>query len=179
MRHRNDVAVFGAQAVNAYVSEPRMTRGLDLLSTRAAAFAEELRQYLAQRFHIAIRIRQVAEGRGFWLFQIRRGGNRHLIDIRSIEQLPDTQRMSEVLVIAPPDLIASKVLAYHQRRGKPKSGTDWRDIALLLITFPELKQEHGIVAERLQATGATPAVFNVWRDLVGQELSLEEEDDEF
>jgi hypothetical protein len=29
--------------------------------------------------------------------------------------------------------------AFHQRRGKPKSGTDWRDIAMLLLAFPDLK----------------------------------------
>jgi hypothetical protein len=36
LRGRDDVVVFGAQAVNAYVDEPRMTQGLDLLSKRQA-----------------------------------------------------------------------------------------------------------------------------------------------
>jgi hypothetical protein len=179
LRDRDDVAVFGAQAVNAYVAEPRMTQDIDLLSTRAALFAEELRHYLAQRFHAAIRIRQVAEGRGLRLFQVRKSGNRHLVDVRAIERLPDTQRIAGVLVLAPADLIASKVIAYHQRRGKPKSGTDWRDIALLLITFPELKQEQGLVAERLQNAGTAPAVFAVWREFVAQELMPPDEDEEF
>jgi Nucleotidyl transferase AbiEii toxin, Type IV TA system len=179
LRDRDDVAVFGAQAVNAYVAEPRMTQDIDLLSTRAALFAEELRQHLAQRFHVAIRTRQVAEGRGLRLFQIRKSGNRHLVDVRSIERLPDTQRISGVLVIAPADLIASKVIAYYQRRGRPKSGTDWRDLAMLLITFPQLKQEHGLVAERLHTAGVAPEVLAVWRDLVAQELRLEDEDDAF
>jgi hypothetical protein len=131
LRGRDDVAVFGAQAVNAYVAEPRMTQDIDLLSTRGALFAEELREHLAQRFHIAMRTCQVAEGRGLRLFQVRKSGNRHLVDVRAIERLPDTQRIADVLVLAPADLIASKVIAFHQRRGKPKSGTDWRDIALL------------------------------------------------
>jgi hypothetical protein len=179
LRDRDDAAVFGAQAVNAYVAEPRMTQNIDLLSTRAALFTEELRHYLAQRFHVAIRTRQVAEGRGLRLFQVRKSGNRHLVDVRAIERLPDTQRISGVLVIAPADLIASKVISYYQRRGKPKSGTDWRDLALLLITFPALKQEHGLVAERLQAAGVAPEVMAVWCDLVAQELRLEDEDDEF
>ncbi len=179
LRDRDDVAVFGAQAVNAYVAEPRMTQDIDLLSPRAALFAEELRQHLAQRFHVAIRTREVAEGRGLRLFQVRKSGNRHLVDVRAIDQLPDTQRIAGVLVIAPADLIASKVIAYHQRRGKPKSGTDWRDLAMLLITFPELKQEHGLVAERLHVAGATPEVLAVWRDLVAQDLRLEDEDDAF
>ncbi|NJO82006.1 MAG: nucleotidyl transferase AbiEii/AbiGii toxin family protein [Blastochloris sp.] len=179
LRDRDDVAVFGAQAVNAYVAEPRMTQDIDLLSTRAALFAEELRHHLSQRFHIAMQTRQVAEGRGLRLFQVRKSGNRHLVDVRAIERLPDTQRISGVLVIAPADLIAGKVTSYYQRRGKPKSGTDWRDLALLLITFPALKQEDGLVAERLQKAGAVPEVLAVWRDLVAQELRLEDEDDEF
>jgi len=40
---------------------------------------------------------------------------------------------------------ASKVIAYQQRRGQPKSGTDWRDLALLLLTFPDLKRDAGPV----------------------------------
>ena len=46
LRNRDDAVVFGAQAVNAYVDEPRMTQDIDLLSTRAAELAEELRDYL-------------------------------------------------------------------------------------------------------------------------------------
>ena len=33
LQHRNDAAVFGAQAVNAYVEQPRMTQDVDILST--------------------------------------------------------------------------------------------------------------------------------------------------
>src|ERR1044071_8268161 len=78
LRDRDDVVVFGAQAVNAYVSEPRMTQDIDLLSTRAAEFVQELRDHLSERFHIAVRVRQVGEGRGYRLFQVRKSGNRHL-----------------------------------------------------------------------------------------------------
>ena len=35
LRRRDDVVVFGATAVNAYASEPRMTQDIDLMSTRA------------------------------------------------------------------------------------------------------------------------------------------------
>lgn len=179
LRNRDDVAVFGAQAVNAYVAEPRMTQDIDLLSTRATLFAEELREHLAQQFHIALRIRHVAEGRGFRIFQVRKSGNRHLVDVRAIDRLPETQRIAQVLVIAPADLIASKVIAFHGRRGKPKSGTDWRDLALLLLTFPELKAEQGAVAECLLAAGVASDVLAVWHDLVAQELMLPDDDDAY
>ena len=42
LRGRDDVVVFGAQAVNAYVSEPRMSQDIDLVSTRATKLAEDL-----------------------------------------------------------------------------------------------------------------------------------------
>ena len=35
LRGRDDAVLFGAQAVNAYVAEPRMTQDVDIASTRA------------------------------------------------------------------------------------------------------------------------------------------------
>ena len=72
LRERDDVVLFGAQAVNAYVSEPRMTQDLDLLSTHAEGVAQALCDYLRQRFRIAVRIRRVGGGRGLRVFQVRR-----------------------------------------------------------------------------------------------------------
>jgi hypothetical protein len=179
LRGRGDVVVFGAQAVIAYVDEPRMTQDIDLLSTRAAEFAQELRDYLRERFHIAIRVRQVGKGRGYRLFQVRKSGNRHLVDVRPVETLPLTKRIAKVLVAAPAELIARKVIAYHQRRGQPKSGTDWRDLAMLLLKFPELKRDPGPVVDRLRAAGVEAAVLALWKELVAQEIRPPDEDDEF
>src|SRR5262245_52757104 len=80
LRGRDDAVLFGAQAVNAYVGEPRMTQGVDLLSPRAAQLAQELRDHLRDRFQIAVRVREMGEGRGYRLFQVRKEGNRHLAD---------------------------------------------------------------------------------------------------
>jgi len=179
LRGRNDVAVFGAQAVNAYVKEPRMTQDVDLLAQHAEEFAKELQSYLKEKFHIAVRIREIGEGKGFRLYQVQKAGNRHLVDIRPVKSLPPTKRIAKVLVVMPAELIAGKVIAYHQRRGKPKSGTDWRDLAMLLLTFPELKRDSGAVLERLQAAGADQAVLEVWKELVAQEIMPPNEDDEF
>jgi hypothetical protein len=179
LQDRDDVVVFGAQAVNAYVDEPRMTQDIDLLSTRAEDLARELRDSLSERFHIAVRVRRVGEGRGFRLFQVRKEGNRHLVDIRPVDTLPPAERIAGVLVMAPANVIASKVLAYHHRRGQPKSGTDWRDLALLLLAFPALKRDPGPVTDLLNAAGAGPEVLAVWRDLVAQEIRPPQEDEEF
>jgi len=179
LRGRNDAVVFGAQAVNAYVPEPRMSQDIDLLSTRAGELAEELRAYLADKFHVAIRVREVADGRGYRLYQIQKSGNRHLVDIRLVSSLPPARLFSQVLVAAPEELIALKVIAYHQRRGQPKSGTDWRDLAMLLLAFPELKRKDGLVAERLKAEKLGEDVFNLWQGLVEQEIQTTDEEDEF
>ncbi len=179
LRGRDDVVVYGAQAVNAYVSEPRMTQDIDILSVRAEEVAQELRDYLNQRFHIALRVRKVRQGRGYRLYQVQKSGNRHLVDVRYVEMLPLAQRIAHVLVAAPAELIASKVIAYHTRRGTPKAGTDWRDLAMLLLSFPKLKRESGPVVERLQAAGADPTVLAVWKEIVAQEIQPPDEDDEF
>ena len=179
LRGRDDVVVFGATAVNAYVSEPRMTQDIDLMSTRAPELAEELRAFLSERFHIAVRIRVIAKGKGYRLFQIQKSGNRHLVDVRSVESLPQAQSVEDILVASPPELIARKVISYHSRRGQPKAGTDWRDLAMLLLAFPELKSESGAVSETLQSMGANQEVMNAWRELVAQEIMVPGDEDEF
>ena len=176
LQGRDDAVVFGAQAVNAYVAEARMTQDIDLLSDRATALAEELRDSLSQQFHIAVRVRRVAGGKGYRLFQVRKAGNRHLVDIRPVEALPAAKRIEGVLVIAPAALVAQKVMAYHHRRGQPKSGTDWRDLAMLLLKFPQLKRPRGPVLDCLQAAGADPAALAAWQELVAQDLRPEDGD---
>jgi hypothetical protein len=179
LRNRDDVVVFDAPAVNAYVGEPRMTQDIDLLSPRAAELAQELREHLSHQFHIAVRVREVSEGRGYRLYQVQKSGNRHLVDLRSVESLPRAQRIEQILIMAPAELIASKVVSYYQRRGKPKAGTDWRDLAMLLLKFPDLKSNSSLVVECLTASRATPAILEVWQELVATEIEPEDEEDEF
>ena len=179
LRGRHDVVLFGAQAVNAYVAEPRMSEDIDLMTTRPEELARELRDWLSQRFRIAVRARTVGKSRGYRLFQIRKGGNRHLVDIRLAAALPRSKRIAQVQVIAPAELIASKVLAYHRRRGQPKSGTDWRDLAMLLLAFPDLKRTPGLVSDALRAMGADQRTLAKWQSLVAQEIRAEDEDAEF
>lgn len=52
-------------------------------------------------------------------------------------------------------------------------------VAILLLTFPELKRESASIVERLKALGADAAVLAVWNELVTQEIISPEEDDEF
>ena len=179
VRGRDDVVVFGATAVNAYVSEPRMTQDIDLMSTRAAELAQELRDFLSERFHIAARVRVIGEGKGYRIFQIRKEGNRHLVDLRPIETLPQAELIDGIKVITAAELIARKVISLHSRRGQPKSGTDWRDVAMLFLAFPDLKNESGPVSKILNALGATEEEMKTWSEVVRQEISKPDDDAEF
>ena len=179
LRGRDDVVVFGATAVNAYVSEPRMTQDIDLMSPRAAELAEELRQYLSDRFHIAVRVRVIGEGKGYRVFQIQKTGNRHLLDLRPVTSLPASQRIDDILIVSPPELIALKVVSYHTRRGRPKAFSDRRDLAMLFLAFPELKNESGAVERSLRSLGVAEEVLNSWRELVAEEIPESNDDDEF
>lgn len=179
LRDRDDAVLYGAQAVNAYVRVSRLTQDVDIASTRAKELAEELRKFLNKRFHIAVRVRSVREGMTYRIYQVKKPDNRHLIDIRPVDELPPSQLVKKVLVVTPPELIAGKVAAWVRRRTKPKAGTDWRDVAELLLTFPKLKTEQGPVMERLNAMNAEDAVIAGWKEIVAQRIDRPEEDEPF
>jgi hypothetical protein len=177
LRGRSDAVLFGAHAVNAYVEESRMTQDVDILSPRAAQLAEELRSYLSNRFQIAVRIRSVANGLGHRLYQVRKPSNRHLVDIRSVDALPDHGIIEGVMVVSPAELISEKVQSMVSRARSAKGPTDLTDIRRLLLTFPELKAFDGPVAERLRAVGSPDAVLDAWREIAAGEIVAENDDD--
>lgn len=170
LRGREDAVLFGAQAVNAYVDEPRMTQDVDILSPRAAGLSEEIRLLLSEQFHIAVRVRDVRAGTGYRIYQLRPPKNRHLVDVRSVPSLPPSQRLHEVLVLTPSELIGAKVLSMVSRPKTAKGLTDAADLRRLLLTFPALKADHGPVRERLEASGAGPHVLAAWQALVAEEI---------
>ncbi|HEX7668175.1 MAG TPA: hypothetical protein VF395_01260 [Polyangiaceae bacterium] len=176
LRSRDDAVLFGAQAVNAYCEPPRMTADVDVLSTCARGLADDLRDHLGARFHVAIRVREVVAGVGFRVYQIRRPKNRHLVDIRQTESLPTAQRIEGVQVAMPLELVAMKVVAIAARSGREKELSDRLDVVRLLRTFPELKTRDGSVRTRLGELRATADAFVVWDGLVNQSIAPDEDD---
>jgi len=176
LRNRDDAVLFGAQAVNAYVDEPRMTQDVDILSTRAKALAEELRTHLVDTFKIAARVREVASGQGFRIYQLREPKNRHLAGVRQIDTFPPTQLVAEVRVPTPEELIAQKVISLRTRSNQPKGDTDRRDLKLLLLTYPHLKTESGPVEGRLRAAGADESALTQWRQLAARPIDAGDDD---
>ena len=175
LQGRDDVVLFGAQAVNAYVAEPRATRVVDVMSTRGAELAEELREFLSDRFHIAVRVREVAGAKGLRVYQVRKEGNRRLFDIREVSELPKSEKIDNVEVLSPLQLIVSKVVSYHSRRGNPKSGTDWRDIGELVLRFPELK---GSVSAELEKLERSDELLGTWNTIAEFGFESPDEDDD-
>lgn len=175
LQGREDVVLFGAQTVNAYVSEPRMTQDVDLLSIHAKDLAEELKVFLGEKFHITIGIREVAEGKGYRVYQLRSEGNRRVVDLRSIEKLPNTETIENILVLSPVELIVSKVISYHSRKGNPKAGTDYRDLGMLLLRFSTLKEE---VSNLLQAKNVDKAILETWADIERQDFNVDDDDED-
>ncbi|MCY7376527.1 MAG: hypothetical protein LH472_11220 [Pyrinomonadaceae bacterium] len=174
LQGRKDVVLFGAQAVNAYVSEPRMTQDVDLLSTDAKHLAEELRAFLSEKFHIAVRVREIGD-KGLKIYQVRKESNRHLIDVRLVKEFPETKIVEEIQVLSPLELIVSKIISFQSRYGKPKSWTDRRDLAVLLLRFPELKEK---VSENLRAKNVGEAVLETWAEIEHQDFRFEDEDED-
>lgn len=170
---RDDAVLFGAQAVNAYVEEPRMTQGVDVFSPRAAELAEELRTDLATRFHVALRVRDVVGGHH--IFQLQEGRDRHLVDMRQVERLPPARRFGGLWVVEPAHLVAHKVIAAARRRGRPRSFTDRRDVAVLLLRYPELRDQAGPVGEILRAPKVEAVVLEEWREIVAAEIQPDDE----
>ena len=171
---RTDIVLFGATAVNAYVSEPRMTQDIDLLSTDAKNLAEELKNFLSEKFHIAVRVREIGE-KGLRIYQVRKEGNRHLIDVRSVTEFPETEIVENIRVLSPLELIVSKIISFQSRYGKPKSWTDRRDLAVLLLRFPELTEK---VSAVLIEKNVGEAILKTWSEIENQDFQIEDDDDD-
>jgi hypothetical protein len=180
LRGRDDVVIFGAQAVNAYVDEPRMTQDVDVLSTTAADFAEELRAHIAGKFGIALRVRTIGAGKAYRIYQIREAGNRRLAHVRQVVAvLPPTRNFGGIRVPVPEELIAQKVVSFALRAAQPKGDTDRRDLKVLLLAHPTLKTDTGPVRERLLANSAPPVAMQAWSEFVALRIEQPNEDDDF
>ena len=119
-------------AINAYVDEPRMTQDADAMSPRAAELAEEIRAFLAKEFTIAARVREVAAGHGFRVYQLRQPKNRHLVNVGQVADLPPNQLIAEHPCSDSRRTHRAKSDRVYRPARRPKSGPDWRDLTLVL-----------------------------------------------
>lgn len=176
LRGRDDVIIFGAQAVNSYVDIPRMTQDVDLLATCGKQIADELCLHLHQQFQIAVRVRTVAGGIGFRVYQIRSPTNRHLVDIRQVAELPAFHEIDGVKIIQPVELMAMKVMSAVARPNTPKGLTDEADLLRLCLAFPELKSGQGKVLNALNRLAANDNALHFWQQLAARNIQPEVDD---
>ena len=176
LRHRPDAVVFGAHAVNAYVETPRMTGDIDIMSTDASGLADDLRGLLADRFHIAVRVRVVAQDLGFRVYQLAEPKNRHLVDVRQVDELPSFERLESIQVIAPADLVVSKLSSFVERRNAPKGTSDWLDLQRMLLAFPRFRSPAGPVVEKLRGEDASQDVWDAFEDLTSEPIEPDNDD---
>ena len=177
LRGRSDVVLFGAQAVNAYVDVPRMTQDVDVMALGGAAFSDELRLHLHVELKIAVRVRSVASGKGYRVYQLRSPANRHLVDIRQVDSLPAYQLIDDIRVVDPVSLLALKVISMTERSNTPKGLTDKADLMRLLIAFPEFKIKDSPVLHVLQSLEAKAVAFDGWNSMVNQVIEPDQEDE--
>jgi hypothetical protein len=175
---RSDAVLFGAHAVNAYCEPERMTQDVDLLSTDAAALAEQLRSHLAAKFTIAVRVREVVPGVGFRIYQVQKPKNRHLADVRQVASLPPHETREGILTISPLELVVMKTVSLYERRGKEKGLSDRLDLHRLLHAFPALKADEGAVVARLGELGCSEGVLAAWRGVVGETFEADDDGDD-
>jgi len=135
--------------------------GHDLVSTRAAELARSCREHLANVSMLPFACERLAKTKDIASFKFR-NRNRHLVDLRKVESLPHAERIEDVLVNLSADLIAQKVISYHGRRGQPKAGTDWRDLAMLLFDADAFK-DFGSLCTVLFFRSETPTITSPGR----------------
>lgn len=175
LRGRRDVVVFGAYAVNAYVESPRMTADIDLMSTNTDRLLPELCTLLHERFRIAARVRSVANGRGFRVYQLRKGEkNRHLVDVRSVDSLPSSRDIDGVSVVQPEELVILKLRSLVARRNTDKGLSDRLDLHRLLFAYPEFRDPRGPVYVLLD--GATSDVLAMWHEILAEDIEPDDDD---
>ena len=141
------------------------------------AFSEELCKHLHDELNIAVRVRGVASGKGYRIYQLRTPTNRHLVDIRQVETLPAFQLIDDIRVVEPVALLALKVISMTERPHTPKGLTDQADLMRLLITFPQYKCIDSPVVEVLKRHSAKAIAYTAWSNLVAQEIQPDEEDE--
>jgi len=129
---------------------------------------------LSETFHIAVRVREIKE-KGFRVYQVRKEANRHLVDVRQIEKFPETETIENIQILSPLELITSKIISFQSRYGKPKSWTDRRDLAVLLLRFPELKEK---VLANLQEKNVGEAILETWAEIESQGFEFEDDDED-
>jgi len=177
LKGRVDSMVFGAQAVNLYVDEPRMTQDVDVMSIHGSEVAELIRAEVHQRLNIAVRVRSVANERGFRVYQLRSPTNRHLVDVRQVDKLLPSSEFEGILVVNPDELVVLKLISLASRLNTPKGMTDRADLLRLLLKFPEFRTNRETIDMILVRQEAPVDVVTLWSEFCNTIIEVDADDE--
>ena len=173
LQKRSDVVIFGAYAVNAYLkpSEVRMTTDIDIQALQGQLLVAQISDRLRQEFYIATRSREVKSNQAWRIYQVLKSGNRHLVDIRQVDRLPEFEVINQIQVLSPLELIISKIISAYARQNQPKGFSDLRDLYSLILTFPQLVNQIKIPSENER-------IRYVWNDVQLQQIAFPQLDED-
>ena len=173
LQKRSDVVIFGAYAVNAYLkpSEVRMTTDIDIQALQGQLLVAQISDRLRQEFYIATRSREVKSNQAWRIYQVLKSGNRHLVDIRQVDRLPEFEVINQIQVLSPLELIISKIISAYARQNQPKGFSDLRDLYSLILTFPQLVNQIKIPSENER-------IRDFWNDVQLQQIAFPQSDED-
>jgi hypothetical protein len=171
LQKRSDVVIFGAYAINAYLNpnEMRMTADVNIQTLRGQLLVTQISEHLHQEFYIAPRSREVKPGQAWRIYHDLRSGNRHLVDIRQVEHLPNFEVINQIQVLSPLELIQAKIISAYARQHQPKGFSDLRDLYSLMLTFPELADQVNLPVEDAK-------IQDFWKNIKLRQMDFPEPD---
>lgn len=146
-RGREDVCVFGAQALSRHTGVRRMTQNVDIMAEQPETCAHDLAKYLTSRYphQMAARVRVIRRDDrvlGYRVYQQRseeRGGNRHLADIRILDVPRAALSVENGITYTSSKLtLAMKAIAATVRTNSLKRDQDRIDVRRLLLAMPSI-----------------------------------------
>lgn len=173
LQERSDVVIFGAYAVNAYLkpSDVRMTADVDIQTLQGQLLVTQMSEHLHNEFYIATRSREVKPGEAWRIYQVLKSGNRHLVDIRQVDHLPEFEVINHIQVLSPLELINAKIVSAYARQHQPKGFSDLRDLYSLLLTFPEL-------VDQVKLPTGDKKIQDFWQEIRHRQMNFPQLDDD-
>ena len=173
LQKRSDVVIFGAYAVNAYLkpNEVRMTADVDIQTLQGQLLVTQISEHLHQEFYIGTRSREVKPEQAWRIYQVLKSGNRHLVDIRQVEHLPNFEIINQIQVLSPLELMGTKVISAYARQYQPKGFSDLRDLYSLMLTFPEL-------VDQVKLPAGNEKIQDFWQNIKLRQMDFPQPDND-
>lgn len=177
LENRVDVVMTGSHAVNAYVDEARWAEDVDVLARDTKAVAQQLADYIEARLPMELEVTHAVKRDALIVRQANRDRGRRFVHVHEVAEFPAYRVIQGVRVLEPAITVAHKMLTLARRWSSATAGIDRRDVAYMLLAFPEFKNMEGPVSDAFAELEASPKTMELWKEIVEAPL-LPEDDDE-